>query len=52
MAKIRRILLPAVKGKNVTLSEARAALREVRRESEVHATKKTRSRQKTTAKAG
>jgi hypothetical protein len=52
MAKIRRILRPAKEGKNVTLSEARAAFREIGREQRAGAMKKTPSRQKTAAKAG
>jgi len=54
MAKIRTIMRPAVKGDNVTLAEARAALREIKREREAraHAAKKPSSRPKTAAKSG
>lgn len=52
MAKIRTILGPAKEGKNVTLAEARAAFREIRRDQRVQAAKKAPSRQKTAAKAG
>lgn len=53
MAKVRTIMRPAVKGDHVTLAEARAALREIKREREarLHATRKMPSRQKT-AKSG
>ncbi|HEV7241113.1 MAG TPA: ribosomal protein S19 family protein [Thermoanaerobaculia bacterium] len=34
MAKIRTIMKPALKGTNVTLSEARSVFREIRREAE------------------
>jgi hypothetical protein len=51
MAKIRSIMPPAKEGKNVTVSEARAAFRELNRERRNHANKKAPSRQKSAAKA-
>ena len=53
MKKIRPIMPPppGLKGKHVTLSEARAVFRELKRESRMPA-KKAPSRQKVVAKAG
>jgi hypothetical protein len=52
MAKIRPIIGPSKQGKHVTLSEARAAFRELSREPRVHPKKKATSQEKTVAKAG
>jgi hypothetical protein len=51
MEKIRPILRPAVDGKNVTLAEARAALRELNQESRGRAKKRAQPRHKPAAKA-
>jgi hypothetical protein len=53
MKKLRKIMgpPPGLKGTHVTLAEARAVLRELKRESRSPA-KKAPSRQKVTAKAG
>jgi hypothetical protein len=52
MAKIRRILRPAKEGKHVTLAEARAVFRELKRTSRSRASGTATSRQKPVAKAG
>jgi hypothetical protein len=51
MAKVRTIILPLKEGKNVTVAQARAAFRELRREGRIP-DGKTPSRQKSAAKAG
>jgi hypothetical protein len=52
MVKVRRILLPPKEGNNVTVAEARAALRELSREARNHPDKKASSQQKSAHKAG
>jgi hypothetical protein len=52
MAKVRRILPPAVKGTHVTLAEARAALRKLKLERQSRGKEKAVSRRTPTAKAG
>jgi hypothetical protein len=51
MAKIRTILAPAIEGKHVTVSQARAALRKMKAEPLSRSPKKSASRQKPAAKA-
>jgi hypothetical protein len=52
MAKVRRILPPAVKGTHVTLAQARAAFRGLKLERQTRANEKAVSRPKPAAKAG
>jgi hypothetical protein len=56
MATMRKILSPAVEGKNVTVAQARAVWRELIQEGKIPppnpAPKRTSSRRKTAAKAG
>jgi len=52
MAKVRRILPPAVKGTHVTLAEARAALRKLKLERQRRSKEKAVSPRTPAAKAG
>lgn len=52
MDKIRPIMRPPKEGTNVTLSKARAALRELNREHRGRGKKKVRAPEKTATKAG
>jgi hypothetical protein len=51
MAKIRTIMMPLKEGKHVTVAQARAAFRELKREGRL-SEGKVPSRQKSAAKAG